>query len=180
MVAVRFIYEHKPLLHFDEIERNASEPQVGLDPEIRRGLAKCLHGHTGQDGDDTHPWKVAQIENFLGPLHSRGHLRWPENIEFNSEEDDQANLLWFRPVFYRTASRCLFVTRTGYMGAGPGNAKEGDKTFLPLGCSVPLIIRAAANNFELVGDAYVCGMMQGEMVQKLEDGLLYMQDIVFE
>ena len=39
MVAVRFIYEHNPLLHFDEIERNASAPQVGLDPEIRQRLA---------------------------------------------------------------------------------------------------------------------------------------------
>ena len=66
------------------------------------------------------------------------------------------------------------------MGAGPGNAKEGDKIFPPLGCSVPLIIRAAANNFELVGDAYVYGMMQGELMQELEDGLLYIQDIVFE
>jgi hypothetical protein len=176
--AVRFIHEERPLLHFGP--RIDSEPRFEMDPETRRKLATWFRHPTWQDEDDTNPRKAAQIENFLGPPRSRNHLHWPENVEFNSEEEDHASLLWFRPVFGNTDSRCLFITRTGYMGVGPWNAQVGDKIFLPLGCSVPLMIRATGGNSELVGDTYVCGMMQGEMVQKLESRLLNLENVVFE
>jgi len=176
--AVRFIHEDRALLHFGP--RIDSEPRAEMDPETRRKLATWFQYPTWQDEDNTNPRKAALIENFLGPRRSRGHLRWPENVEFNSKED-HATLLWFRPVFGNTDSRCLFVTRTGYMGVGPWNAQAGDKIFLPLGCSVPLIVRSAGlDNFKLVGDTYVCGMMQGEMVQKLESGLFDLESVTIE
>jgi hypothetical protein len=34
------------------------------------------------------------------------------------------------------------------------------------------IWRVETENFELIGDTYVCGMMQGEMMEKLEDKVI--------
>ncbi len=53
------------------------------------------------------------------------------------------------------------------MGLMPGCAEIGDKIFIPLGSSVPFVIRQTADaipNFVLVGDAYVHGIMNGEAV----------------
>ena len=180
MVAMRNIFENRPLLHFDEMEMDASEPPSQLDPEMRRRLALWLYHDTQQDKDDQLQGNQIRVQNFVNSGPSRGHLHWPQSIDVNDDEDNQSHLLWFSSVFYRTAPRCLFVTRTGYLGAGPGTAREGHKIFLPLGCSVPLVIRAVRDKFQLVADAYVCGMMQGEVFQKLDDGLLDTQDIVFE
>jgi Heterokaryon incompatibility protein (HET) len=174
--AVKLIHEERPLPHFGP--RIDSEPRVEIDPETRQKLAAWFRHPTWQDEDDTYPRKAALIENFLGPPRSRSRLHWPETVEFNSEED-HATLLWFRPVFGNADSRCLFITRMGYIGLGPWNAQVGDKIFLPLGCSVPLMIRAAGENSKLIGDTYVCGMMQGEMVQKLEIKL-NLESVVFE
>lgn len=91
------------------------------------------------------------------------HLYWPENVDVNNHPLRQSYVADFSQVFSRTAWRTLLITKDGYLGAGPGNAGIGDKLFLPRGCSVPLVIRPSSDRFEVVADAYVCGVMQGEM-----------------
>jgi hypothetical protein len=81
-----------------------------------------------------------------------------------------SNFAEFSPERHRDASLSL--------GAGPGTARTGDKVFLPQGCSVPLVIRPSESKFEVVADAFVCGVMQGEMFWGKDDGLLNLQDIV--
>jgi hypothetical protein len=127
-----------------------------------------------QDREDRSQRRRVRVRNFL----DQPHLHWPDSVDVNSSLDDHFHLVEFRQVFSRTAPRCLFVTSTGYLGAGPGTARTGDKVFLPQGCSVPLVIRPSGNKFEVVADAFVCGVMQGEMFWGKDDGLLNLQDIV--
>jgi hypothetical protein len=65
--------------------------------------------------------------------------------------------------------RKFSITEKGHFGLVPGNAEVGDKIFVPLGSSVPFVIRekeGQESTFELVGDAYVHGIMDGEEMEK--------------
>jgi hypothetical protein len=57
------------------------------------------------------------------------------------------------------ADRILFTTNSGYMGAGPLDTKPGDKVCIIFSCKVPLILRKEGENWRLVGQSYVCKIM---------------------
>jgi hypothetical protein len=58
------------------------------------------------------------------------------------------------------------------MGLGPPNVQSGDMVCVLFGCPRPLLLREFENFHLLVGDAYVYGMMDGEMIAELEAGKL--------
>jgi hypothetical protein len=69
--------------------------------------------------------------------------------------------------------RRLFVTKRGYIGAGPLSAQVGDAVYVLAGGHVPLVLRKGSQQGDgdpsdgpltLVGDCYVHGVMQGESV----------------
>jgi hypothetical protein len=64
--------------------------------------------------------------------------------------------------------RRFFVTKKGYFGVGPAELEEGDEIYILAGGKVPLVLRplpeSQPNTFELVGDCYVHGVMDGEAV----------------
>ena len=66
--------------------------------------------------------------------------------------------------------RRFFTTTKGFMGLAPDIAQVGDKVCLISGCCTPFIIRADGQNYALVGESYVHGVMDGEL----------MSDITFE
>jgi hypothetical protein len=72
------------------------------------------------------------------------------------------NAMRYRPKMVLTVYRRLFKTKKGYLGLGPRSLKKGDEVALLKGGMVPLVIRKTDNNFELVGDCYVHGIMHGE------------------
>ncbi|KAM0549947.1 hypothetical protein ACHAPJ_009194 [Fusarium lateritium] len=60
-----------------------------------------------------------------------------------------------------------FLTDTGYLGMGLESTQPGDEVWVVSGCLTPVILRkteAEANDYSLVGEAYVHGVMQGEAV----------------
>ncbi|KAH8745951.1 heterokaryon incompatibility protein-domain-containing protein [Hyaloscypha finlandica] len=64
--------------------------------------------------------------------------------------------------------RRFFVTKKGYFGIGPAELEEGDEIYILAGGKFPLVLRPSPesqpNTFELVGDCYVHGVMDGEAV----------------
>ncbi|KAK1762744.1 hypothetical protein QBC33DRAFT_599931 [Phialemonium atrogriseum] len=63
-----------------------------------------------------------------------------------------------------TVGRCLFRTRKGYLGLGSHEPQSGDLVCIFFGGAVPFLLRRrdGGSGYELVGDAYVHGVMQGE------------------
>ena len=62
-----------------------------------------------------------------------------------------------------------FLCRDGRIGVGPGDTAIGDKVVVLSGCGVPFILRPAQSGYEcyqLLGEAYVHGIMDGEFVQE--------------
>jgi hypothetical protein len=67
---------------------------------------------------------------------------------------------------------CFFLTQEGYIGIGPPLMESGDRVCIVFGCPYPVILRKVENasGYRLVGDAYIYGMMQGEMMSKFRAG----------
>ncbi|PKY00584.1 hypothetical protein P168DRAFT_336502 [Aspergillus campestris IBT 28561] len=66
--------------------------------------------------------------------------------------------------------RSFFASEAGYVGIGPGDLREGDLVVVLLGARTPFILRetghGADGHFEILGDAYVEGLMYGEVLEK--------------
>ncbi|KAK0733090.1 hypothetical protein B0T26DRAFT_635749 [Lasiosphaeria miniovina] len=77
------------------------------------------------------------------------------------------------------SDRNFLVTAKGYLGLGPRGARKGDLVCVVYGCPVPLLIRLNRSEFEIVGDAYVYGIMKGEVMDQVKEGSLSAEDVTF-
>jgi hypothetical protein len=64
-----------------------------------------------------------------------------------------------------TRGRVMFVSATGWLGMAPHGTREGDIVFVAVGADVPYILRACEDGYELVGECYVQGIMDGEAME---------------
>jgi hypothetical protein len=65
----------------------------------------------------------------------------------------------------KTQRRKPFVTAKGHLGLGPHHNKPGDIIAVLSGSQVPFVLRKGVNEkYEIVGEAYVDGIMDGEAV----------------
>ncbi|PMD40914.1 HET-domain-containing protein [Hyaloscypha variabilis F] len=60
----------------------------------------------------------------------------------------------------------LIITRTGHIGLGHAQSRQGDFISVIKGCSMPVILRSYQDGFKVVGMAFVEGIMEGEMLQR--------------
>lgn len=67
--------------------------------------------------------------------------------------------------------RRFFITKKGYFGLGPQKAEPGDRIAVMLGTGVPFVLRRCSTaegkrGWKIMGECYVHGIMQGEVIQK--------------
>ena len=84
--------------------------------------------------------------------------------------------------------RRFMLTKNGYFGWAPDNAYDhretnqariGDLIAIIYGCSTPLVIRRCGDKFQVVGEAYVEGFMDGEAMDLLHCGDCQMMTFLF-
>jgi hypothetical protein len=66
--------------------------------------------------------------------------------------------------------RSIYTTKRGYIGIGPNAMQVGDICCVLLGGSIPFILREKEGYHQLVGDAYLHGIMKGEAMKGDEAG----------
>ncbi|KAH9204191.1 heterokaryon incompatibility protein-domain-containing protein [Leptodontidium sp. 2 PMI_412] len=100
-----------------------------------------------------------------------------DNDELSAELTEETELAarFLLPMMFSSCGRRLFVTETGYIGAGPRNMQIGDQVFVLLGGEVPFVMREVEavdtdKLYRLVGDCYVHGIMDGEAVNNESAG----------
>ena len=74
-----------------------------------------------------------------------------------------------------TEGRRFFTSLGGYMGIGPPGMRSGDSICVFLGGNVPWVVRQEAHEYKLIGECYVHGIMNGEVMQTAH---LPVQDII--
>lgn len=107
--------------------------------------------------------------------------RWPfskwqyvtrrTTLDFKDVSDWESFLSRFRNTTAQMARR-LIVTTEGLIGMAPCGTVKGDVLSVLLGCSVPVVLRKleGTDAFEFIGECYVHGYMNGEILQELDAG----------
>lgn len=80
---------------------------------------------------------------------------------------------FFKLLYHGSYGRKLATTKKGYIALVPPRTQAGDTIYIPLGAQVPFVLRENCGNmnmrdktisaFQLVGECYVHGVMDGEM-----------------
>lgn len=65
------------------------------------------------------------------------------------------------------------------LNAGIDQVRRGDVFILVFGCTVPLVVRPSGNEFKILGEGYLDGLMDGEALGKIENGDLVCRDFTF-
>ena len=101
------------------------------------------------------------------------------------EEKDYAEVYG---AFDRTSKeRRLLLTSKGYLGWAPDNlygddseqTQLADLICIVFGCSTPLVIRPQNGLFQVMGEAYIQGFMDGEAMRLLETGECSIREFTF-
>lgn len=79
-----------------------------------------------------------------------------------------------------TEKRSFIMTDNGYMGLAPVGTEVGDEVVLFLSCPVPLVLRRQADKFQVMGDTYIYGLMEGQVFERIGAGLAYIEDLVLQ
>lgn len=104
----------------------------------------------------------------------KGFLSNPSSSEEREKRAERRERLAQAIIYTFLQGRAVFRTRAGLIGIGPDYMKEGDQVWDVLGGEVPFILRAAARDendgrtkllYNLVGECYVHGIMNGELWQ---------------
>ena len=60
--------------------------------------------------------------------------------------------------------RSAFTNRCGFAGLGQPEVEQGDLVVILFGADVPFILRPKDSHYTFIGDCYVHGIMQGELI----------------
>ncbi|QSZ33465.1 hypothetical protein DSL72_005033 [Monilinia vaccinii-corymbosi] len=104
------------------------------------------------------------VRNGAPAAYSMQRLSISENQERIYSKDDFSCLE--REIEAANDARSLFRTGKGYLGIGAQSLCPSDEVWLFAGAAVPFILRRRQDEFyELVGEAYLHGVMHGEALE---------------
>jgi hypothetical protein len=105
----------------------------------------------------------------------------------SDREDLQASetetwITFVQDVALYSSNYRFFLATNGLIGMAPAASMTDDLICIPLGCSIPLILRRAEGDdppcYFIVGGAYAAGCMYGEALGKLNRGEVVVQKLV--
>ncbi|KAK3936428.1 heterokaryon incompatibility protein-domain-containing protein [Diplogelasinospora grovesii] len=115
-------------------------------------------------------WEPKTAETRLHPPHWMAYIYGiPLQHPTQWSDNDLANL-----ASYLLADRQLILTTRGYVGVAPKTADAGDVVACFMGGNVPFVLREQKDSahgqgvYELLGESYVYGLMEGEAFAELD------------
>jgi hypothetical protein len=108
-----------------------------------------------------------------------------QSLGLGAAEEDRETSSWRSRRFLNYIQRCcpgrrFYTTRSGRFGIGPRILKKGDLCSVLFGSEIPFTLRQTGekSSYKLLGEAYVEGVMHGEVVRDWQGGLLERKDII--
>ena len=74
----------------------------------------------------------------------------------------------------------MVVSRKGYLGLIPFETERDDLVCVLLGGEMPFILRPEGSYYTLVGECYVHGIMDGEVLEAAQDGSIQLQEFCLQ
>jgi hypothetical protein len=128
----------------------------------------------------THPQDALQFELFLGDPAHESSLKWPPGTHGTFPEackDLKELRSYLGTIHHKTKKRRFFVTSRGYMGLGSDRVEIGDTICVFPGCNVPVIMRKNDAHYVHQGECFVLGIMDGEVMDALDKGMVSLEEI---
>lgn len=116
--------------------------------------------------DDKHPAPPDFAERYasLIPFELKQHER-PRDRESLKQYLDY-HRPFRRPLINMSSYRRLIMTARNFVGIAPGHTQVGDVVCVLLGGEVPFMLRDEGPYWQLIGEAYVHGIMNGEAMEE--------------
>jgi hypothetical protein len=92
-------------------------------------------------------------------------LREPHNDKLGRE-----NFWAMLITVIASISRKMITTSEGHLGLAPEEVQEDDVVAILYGCNFPVILRACGHRYTIIGESYIHGIMDGEIVEVWEKG----------
>ncbi len=169
----------------------SAHPRVGEDQDVRPGSVSqkmwsrlrewltLLKAHIPEPYPTGEPRSEVTWRTIVTNASSTGHVAqsdvqglgfavWLRSPDGRDELGDphlrQCMAQFMGAASSATFGRRLFFTKAGYMGLAPKCAMVGDEVCVLVGAEVPYVLRRKGQAFEVVGECYCHGIMEGEMM----------------
>ncbi|KXX78936.1 Heterokaryon incompatibility protein 6, OR allele [Madurella mycetomatis] len=116
--------------------------------------------------DESSVTALGQLLFLMNGVDMRTHGKKERVVIPGVEERDDEYNRWISYFPRRAAERVFCMTEEGYCGLLPPRSSVGDYVAVVRGGRVPLVLRGVPGEpFKLLGEAYVHGLMSGEVVE---------------
>ena len=144
---------------------NMAEPLLSRGTISKDAFWRTLIGNTG---GYTYPAPEQYGDHFASYL-SIAALRKRDHSEalFIRQVGDlnkASPLLYQASLAYVVPNRKFFTTIKGFIGLGPRSVRPGDSVCIFSGGRVPFVLRRDGDHHRLVGESYVHGLMDGQVI----------------
>ncbi|KAH8805402.1 heterokaryon incompatibility protein-domain-containing protein [Xylogone sp. PMI_703] len=166
------------VLEMAGFDYNSSQNGLGWSEDRERvpeELWRTLVADRGHEGRPAPHWYALACMDCLNHLNANGDLDVPELLNLpNAAGTVKAFLKRVREVIFNRVFILVKsepeqpARRTPMYGLAPSGAREGDIICILFGCSVPVVLRSQGHHFEVIGECYVHGMMDGEALADKE------------
>lgn len=90
---------------------------------------------------------------------------------FKGRVEDRLELTYhFFTIMDEEPHLSIFKTSEGHIGLGPKGMANGDIICVLMGYRLPVVLRDVGSGYQLVGDCYIQGLMDGEALKLVEEG----------
>ena len=181
--------ESEPALSTSEdLESLSTEsPNANVDAENKEVQTNELEHRyeRTEDEEEDDEYEPKRLERVMSVLTTLGSLNLKSLQASNQplptmkdSPDPEILFSMYSAATRPSYMRSFFATKGGYIGMGPAYSKPGDRVCLIMGLNAPYIVRTTEDRnpsrVELIGEAYVHGMMDGEMMKVGEARDIYL------
>ena len=131
-------------------------------------LLRTLVAGKDPEGRNPPPWYHRACLQAFAESSTSGHINTRYLIDKHTPQSPVAKFL--RRVQSVVWERVFFQSqKEEHFGLGPNEARRGDLICILYGCTVPVILREIEDSvnpyYELIGECYVDGLMDGEATE---------------
>jgi hypothetical protein len=109
----------------------------------------------------------------------------PQGIDYFQRSDEESFQSRHKDVTEWMARRLMTTRTRGLLGMAPCRAEKGDQIWVLRGCSIHMILRERKQStreegvgYEVIGECYLHGYMNGEIMKEVEGGKIEVEEIV--
>jgi SpoVK/Ycf46/Vps4 family AAA+-type ATPase len=138
------------------------------------------HQYGDEEGQKEAFWNTMicgrQSNGMKADYHAQRNGAWEFVFGWRDDIPRDNRLTMASMLLTGSKMRTFFVTRQGYMGVGPNCLGKGDIVCVFLGGKVPFVLHREHSEYLLLGESYVHGIMEGEIIEEVARGERHIEE----